>query len=58
MPFGWLYKSKAYSVMSVLISFTIFIIGIIFNAVVVSIVMVVFEIIFCAWLILENKSLK
>jgi hypothetical protein len=58
MPFGWLYKSKAYSVMSVLISFTIFVIGIIFNAVVVSIVMVVFEIIFCIWLILENKSLK
>lgn len=58
MPFGWLYKSKAYSVMSVLISFTIFIIGIIFNAVVVSIVMVVFEIIFCIWLMLENKSLN
>ena len=58
MPFGWLYKSKAYSVMSVLISITIFIIGIIFNAVVVSIVMVVFEIIFCIWLMLENKSLN
>ena len=58
MPFGWVYKSKAYSVMSVLISFTALIIGIIFNAVVVSIVMVIFEIIFCIWLMFENKSLN
>ena len=47
LPFGWLYKSKAYSVMSVLIPFTAIIIGIMFTAAVVSIVMVIFEIIFC-----------
>lgn len=58
MPFGWLYKSKAYSVMSVLISFTILIIGIMFNAAVVSASMILFEIIFCIWLMVENKSLK
>ncbi len=58
MPFGWLYKSKAYSVMSVLVSFTTFIIGIMFNAVVVSMIMVLFEIIFCIWLIFENKALN
>jgi len=58
MPFGWLYKSKAYSVMSILISFTTFIIGIMFNAVIVSIVMIVFEIVFCILLIFENKSLN
>ena len=57
LPYGWLYQSKAYSVMSVVISFTMIIIGIIFNAVVVSIVMVIFEIIFCIWLVLENRSL-
>jgi hypothetical protein len=57
LPFGWLYKSKAYSVMSVLISFTSIIIGIMFNSTVVSMVMVVFEIIFCIWLTFENKSL-
>ena len=56
MPFGWLYKSKAYFVMSVLISFTSIIIGIMFNAIVVSIVMILFEFIFCIWLIIENKS--
>lgn len=58
LPFGWLYKSKAYSVMSIFIAFSILIIGIIFNAVVVSIVMIVFEIIFSVWLVVENKALN
>ena len=58
LPFGWLYKSNAYSVMSVLISLTAIITGIMFNAVVVSIVMILFEIVFCIWLIVENKSLN
>ena len=58
LPFAWLYKSKAYLVMSVLICFTMIIVGIIFNAVVVSIVMIMFEIIFSLWLIFENKKCK
>lgn len=58
LPFGWLYKSKAYYVMSVLVSFTAIIIGVIFNAVVVSAVMVTLEVIFCIWLTLEIKSLN
>lgn len=57
LPFGWLYKSRAYFVMSVIISFTALIIGIVFNAVIVSIVMIIFEITFCVWLVMENKSL-
>ena len=57
LPFGWLYKSRAYFVMSVIISFAALIIGIMFNAVVVSIVMIIFEITFCVWLVMENKSL-
>jgi len=57
LPFGWLYKSRAYFVMSVIISFAALIIGIMFNAVVVSIVMIIFEITFCLWLVMENKSL-
>lgn len=58
LPFGWLYKSKAYSVMSVLISCTVLIIGILFNAMAVSIVMIIFEIIFSLWLVLENRALN
>ena len=58
LPFGWLYKSKAYSVMSVLIAITALITGIMFNAVVVSTVMIIFEITFSIWLIFENKFLS
>ncbi len=58
LPYGWLYQSKAYLVMSVFISFTMIIIGIMFNAVIVSMVMILYEIIFSLWLMLENKSLN
>jgi len=57
LPFGWLYKSKAYTVISVLISLTAIIAGIIFNAVIISIIMIAFEIVFSIWIINENKSI-
>ncbi len=57
LPFGWLYRSKAYSIMSILISFSALVIGILFHAAVVSSLMVGYEILFCLWLMLENKSL-
>ncbi|GEM_PF-4930254 len=44
--------------MSILISVTTLVTGIMFNAVVVSIVMIVFEIIFSIWLMIENESLN
>lgn len=58
MPFGWLYKSKAYSVMSIVVSFAIFVIGIMSNAAIISIAMIIFETVFSIWLVFENKSLK
>lgn len=58
LPFGWLYKSKAYSVMSIIISFAVLIVGIIFDPVIVSVFMVIMEIIFSVWLISEVKKLK
>lgn len=57
LPFGWLYKSKAYSVMSVFISLAAVIIGIMFNAVIVSGAMIFFEVVFSLWLVWENKLL-
>lgn len=57
LPFGWLYKSKAYSVMSVIISFAVLVIGVFFNTITVVISMIIFEIIFSIWLIYENKSI-
>jgi hypothetical protein len=58
LPFSWLYKSNAYKVMSIVISLTIFVVGIIYSASIVAACMVVFEIIFLTWLIIENKQLN
>ncbi|WP_423200097.1 DUF7010 family protein [Clostridium cellulovorans] len=55
MPFGWLYKSRAYSIMSV-VSITALIIVVKFNSIVLSIVMIVFEIVFSIWLMFENST--
>lgn len=58
LPFGWLYKSKTYMGLSVIIPLSILIIGIKHTAVTVSIVMIFFEIIFSILLVLENKQIK
>ncbi|WP_035430556.1 DUF7010 family protein [Bacillus sp. UNC322MFChir4.1] len=57
LPFGWLYKSKAYFVMAIVVSFTSFIVGIIFSPAIVAIVMISLEIIFSIWLSFEIKAL-
>ncbi|HDX9578477.1 hypothetical protein M3215_06150 [Bacillus cytotoxicus] len=57
LPFGWLYKSKAYFVMAIVVSLTSLIVGIIFSPVIVSIVMIFLEIIFSIWLSFEIKVL-
>lgn len=57
LPFGWLYKSKAYFVMAIVVSFTSLIVGIIFSPVIVAIVMISLEIIFSIWLSFEVKAL-
>lgn len=58
LPFGWLYQSKAYFVMSVLISITALIVGNLYSATIVSLVMILFEILFCLWLTVEVKILN
>lgn len=57
LPFGWLYQSKSYMGLSVIIPITILVVGLIYSAVVVSIVMIIFEVIFSVLLFLENKRL-
>ncbi|MEH7461620.1 hypothetical protein V7166_05780 [Bacillus thuringiensis] len=57
LPFGWLYKSKAYFVMAIVVSFTSLIMGIIFSPVTVAIVMISLEILFSIWLSFEIKAL-
>ena len=58
LPFGWLYKSKSYSVMSVIITMVALVLGILFQPYVLAMTMVVFEIIFSVLLVLEVKSLN
>ncbi len=57
-PFGWLYNSKAYLIMAIIISLTMMIVGIMYSAVIVSVIMIIFEIIFSIWLIFEIRTLK
>lgn len=57
LPFGWLYQSRAYKVMSIIISLSTLIIGILFNALIVAIFMIGVEIIFSIWLYIEHQHL-
>ncbi|MDC2866158.1 DUF7010 family protein [Bacillus sp. BP-3] len=57
LPFGWLYKSKAYFVMAIIVSFASLVVGIIFSPVIVAIVMISLEIVFSIWLSFEIKAL-
>ena len=55
-PFGWLYRSKAYSVMSVIGTVAALFSGIFGGAAVTASVMTLCEIILVVWLIAENKK--
>lgn len=55
LPYGWLYRSRAYTVMSVLISIGALILGILSTPAVIAAVMVGVEIIFSIWLATELK---
>ena len=55
-PFGWLYKSISYKVMSIVISLSALIIGNIFEPYLVSLMMIIIEVVFSVLLILEVKK--
>lgn len=57
LPYGWLYKSKTYIVLSVVISFLALIVGIKFQPPILAVMMIVIEIIFSLFLWMETKSL-
>lgn len=58
MPFSWLYKSKVYFVLSIIIPFFALIIGLNFDPAILSMGMVGVEIIFCVLLSIENQRLN
>ncbi len=58
MPYGWLYKSKSYIVLSVIIPIVILIVGINYPPYIVAGIMILFEIVFSLSLIGEVKKLN
>ena len=58
LPYAWLYKSKSYLVLSVLIPVLVLIVGINFPAYIVAGLMVAFEIVFSMLLIGEVKGIS
>lgn len=56
LPFSWLYQSISYGVFSIVVTITSLLLGLMTNAVVLSMTMIGMELFFCASLILENIS--
>ncbi len=57
LPFGWLYKSKAYFAMAIIVSLTSLIIGVNFSPIILALIMMLLEIVFSIWLYFEIKML-
>lgn len=58
LPYGWLYQSKTYYVLSVIIPILVLFIGCNYPPVTIAILMLFTEIIFCICLIIENARKK
>lgn len=57
MPYGWLYKSKVYLALSVIIPVCALFVGLGYPPVILAAVMIAFEVAFSAALIIENRRL-
>lgn len=58
MPYGWLYSSKSYTILSVFIPLMALIVGLLFQPSVLAFIMVCIEILFCLSLKIENNKMK
>lgn len=58
MPYSWLYKSKSYFILSIIIPITALIIGLKFEPFVLAIIMIGFEVLFSILLINEVKKIE
>lgn len=56
-PYSWLYDSISYKIMSILISVSIVIVGNMYNPLIVTLTMIIYEVIFSIMLILEMKHI-
>lgn len=55
LPYGWLYQSITYYVISVIISIVVLMLGLYCSAIIVAVFMIIVEIVFCCCLTIENK---
>lgn len=58
MPYSWLYKSKVYLSLSIIIPICALLLGLHYQPVILAIMMIVFEVAFCVGLMIENKKLR
>ncbi len=55
LPYGWLYQSKTYYVLSVVIPITVLLLGLYCSIITVTVFMLIIEVVFCCCLIVENR---
>lgn len=55
LPYGWLFQSKIYYVLSVIVPIAVLIIGLYCSAAIVAAFMLITEVVFCCCLIIENR---
>lgn len=58
LPFSWLYRSKSYLLLSILIPLAALAVGIFFSALGVALMMLAFELLFVFLLVVENKAVE
>lgn len=58
MPYSWLYKSKSYFALSIIIPVVALIVGLNFKPFILAVIMIIFEIIFSILLSLEVRKLR
>ncbi len=58
MPYSWLYKSKSYFALSVIIPISALVIGLNFEPYILAITMILFEVIFSVLLLCEVRRIK
>lgn len=58
MPYSWLYKSKSYFILSIVIPIIALIVGLKFETFVLAIVMIGFEVLFSILLVIEVKKIE
>ena len=56
LPYSWLYKSRVYLIFSIVISSIALITGLMYQPIILAVVMIVIESLFCFALFIENKE--